>query len=291
MSDLRTLSKAANLGRILDENNCPVARMRLFSQGIQINNRIYAYETITGDKGCLSCGNCIDACPVVREKKRFLFVQNQRTSMALENIVGLECRRCYACIRACPQVEKPVKEFSFGYRRAEKFVHAYAATLIFLLAATGIFIFHYGAIVPGWQRLSVMGVHAFLGFFLLAAPILYFLLDRPHFVRALSSSFRFGREDLNWFSYLIVVVPVLGLTGLINLMGESVVGQTLVVSSNWIHALFAMITDALILIHLYFKILRHIFRNIREMGMYFQKKRSLHYPFSYDSKSGFLNLP
>jgi len=320
MSDLRTLSKAANLGRILDENNCPVARMRLFSQGIQINNRIYAYETITGDKGCLSCGNCIDACPVVREKKRFLFVQNQRTSMALENIVGLECRRCYACIRACPQVEKPVKEFSFGYRRAEKFVHAYAATLIFLLAATGIFIFHYGAIVPGWQRLSVMGVHAFLGFFLLAAPILYFLLDRPHFVRALSSSFRFGREDLNWlkefwrfikspqrkplpcwkefntyhkfwFSYLIVVVPVLGLTGLINFMGESVVGQTLVVSSNWIHALFAMITDALILIHLYFKILRHIFRNIREMGMYFQKKRSLHYPFSYDSKSGFLNLP
>ena len=313
MSGLHTLSNASNLGRILDDNNCPVARLRLFSQGIQANNRIYAYKTITGDKGCLACGNCIDACPVIREKKRFLFIQNQRTSMALENIVGHECRRCYACIRACPQVAKPVKEFSFGFRRAEKFIHAYTATLIFFLAVTGIFFFHFGMIVPGWQRLIVKGIHVFLGLFLLVSPLLYFLLDRPHFLRALKFSFQFSREDLYWlkefwhfikspqhkslpcwkefntyhkfwFVYLIVVVPVFGLTGIINLMGESVVGQFWSTFSESIHTIFAMVTDALILLHLYFKVLRHIFRDMREMGIFYKKERSLHYPFSYDSK-------
>lgn len=314
MSNWYTLSKATNLRRILDENNCPVARMRLFSQGVQTNNRIFAYETITGDKGCLACGNCIDACPVVREKKRFVFVQNQRTSMALENIVGPECRRCYACIRTCPQVTKTVKEFSFGFRRAERFVHHYTAVLIFLLATTGIFMFHYGVHIPVWQQQGLMLMHTFAGFSLLAAPLLYWLLDRSHFNRALTNSFRFGKEDLAWlrefrnfikrpqsnplpcwkefntyhkfwFTYLLLVVPLFGLTGVINLMGESIVGQTGATASYWIHSILAMITDALILLHIYFKILRHVFRDILDMSMYFQKKRSFYYPFSYDPKS------
>ena len=127
MKNWQSFFRSRNLERILDGNNCPVARMRLFSQGIQTNNRIFLYESITGDKGCLACGNCIDACPVVREKKRFVFTQNQRTSMALENIVNEECRRCYACVRACPQVSKPTKEFVMGFRRVEKFIHAFTA--------------------------------------------------------------------------------------------------------------------------------------------------------------------
>ncbi len=315
MSDLHTFSKATNLEKILDENNCPVARMRLFSQGVQINNRIFAYETITGDKGCLACGNCTDACPVVREKKRFVFVQNQRTSMALENIVGTECRRCYNCIRVCPQVTKTVKEFSLGFRRAERFVHHYTALLIFLLAATGIFSFHYAAHIPVWQQQGLTLIHALAGFFLLGAPLLYWLLDRTHFHRALANSFRFGKEDLAWlkgflnflkgprknplpcwkefntyhkfwFAYLLLVVPVLGLTGAINLMGESIVGQPGITISFWIHLSLALVTDLLILTHIYFKILRLIFRNITDMFTFFKKTRSFHYPFSYDPKSG-----
>lgn len=314
MSSWRNLSQMTNLGRILDENNCPVARMRLFSQGVQINNRVYAYETIAGDKGCLACGNCIDACPVVREKKRFVFVQNQRTSMALENIVGSECRRCYSCIRSCPQVAKTVKEFSIGFRRAEKFVHHYTAVLIFLLATTGIFMFHFGIHIPAWQQQGLTLMHVFAGFFLLAAPLLYWVLDRTHFKRALTNSFRFGKEDLAWlkdfgkfikrpqsnplpcwnefntyhkfwFTYLLLVVPLFGLTGAINLMGESIVGQAWAATSYWIHSLLAMLTDSLILIHIYFKILRSIFRNITDMGAYYRKEKSLYYSFSYDPKS------
>lgn len=315
MSNWRIFSKATNLGRILDENNCPVARMRLFSQGVQTNNRIFAYETITGDKGCLACGNCTDACPVVREKKRFVFVQNQRTSMALENIVGEECRRCYNCIRVCPQVTKGVKEFALGSRRAERFVHHYTALLIFLLAATGIFTFHYGTHVPVWQKQGLTVIHNFAGLFLLAAPLLYWVLDRTHFKRALSNSFRFGKEDLVWlkgflkflkgpqknplpcwkefntyhkfwFAYLLFVVPVLGLTGAINLTGERVVGQTWAIFSYWIHSSLALTTDLLVLTHIYFKILRFVFRDITDMFTFFKNTRTFHYPFSYDPKSG-----
>lgn len=313
MKSLLSLTKSKNLERILDENNCPVARMRLFSEGIQKNNRIVMYEPITGDKGCLTCGNCIDACPVVREKRRFVFTQNQRTSMSLENIVGDECRRCYACVKACPQVSKATKEFVLGFRRGEKFVHAYVATLIVSLAATGIFMFHFNEVIPVWQQVALKLVHAFAGFFLLLAPLLYFLLDRSHMKRALKKVFHFGPEDLAWLkdfgdylkspgrhplpswhefntyhkfwiAYLIVIIFVLGFTGICNLIGEAAVGSIILRTSLWVHAFFALITDLLVLIHIYFKLLRHIFRNVSDMSECFRKNKSLHYPFMYDSK-------
>ena len=104
------LTQSKVLSDILDENFSPVARMRLFSRGVQTNNRLSKFQPATADKGCLACGNCIDACPVVREKKHFEFLQNKRTSMSLETIVGEDCRRCYKCVKACPQVSKETKE-------------------------------------------------------------------------------------------------------------------------------------------------------------------------------------
>ncbi|OPX39327.1 MAG: hypothetical protein B1H11_03410, partial [Desulfobacteraceae bacterium 4484_190.1] len=89
---------------LLDQTECPVARMRLFSDGINQNTRLFTPEEVIGDRACIACGNCVDACPVVRDKYRFVFAQNQRTSMALENMVGVECRRCYKCVMVCPQV-------------------------------------------------------------------------------------------------------------------------------------------------------------------------------------------
>ena len=92
-NDMRPQGRLKDL--ILDLNQTPVARMRLFSDGINANTRLFLHDTAIGDRACLACGNCVDACPVVRDKQRFVFLQNQRTSMALENIVGTECRRCY----------------------------------------------------------------------------------------------------------------------------------------------------------------------------------------------------
>ncbi|MEJ2246785.1 MAG: 4Fe-4S dicluster domain-containing protein, partial [Acidobacteriota bacterium] len=167
MIQLYSLSKSKNLRHILDNNNCPVARLRLFSDGIATNNRIVEYEPITADRGCLACGNCVDACPVVREKRRFVFTGNQRTSMSLENIVGEECRRCYACIRSCPQVSKTTKEFAFGFRRGEKIVHAFTATLIFILATTGIFLYHYKEFVPQIHQTMISTLHVIAGIMLM----------------------------------------------------------------------------------------------------------------------------
>jgi cytochrome b subunit of formate dehydrogenase len=313
MERLRQLSRSTILEQILDGNNCPVARMRLFSQGVQTNNRIVNNESVTGDKGCLACGNCIDACPVVRDKQRFVFVQNQRTSMALENTVGDACRRCYACVRACPQVSKTTKEFVVGFRRGEKFVHAYAATLIFCLAASGIFLFHYAEFLPEWQQVLFRGGHTFAGFMLLLAPVLYWVLDRAHFKRALKKAFCFGTADRVWlknfytylrrpgrqplpawtefntyhkiwFVYLAVMLPLMGVTGIVNLAGEGGVGPVAAVDSYWVHTLFALTTDLLVLTHIYFKLLRQIFRDISDMGHSFKQNGGLQYSFLYDPR-------
>lgn len=314
MKALQQLSESENLKRILDENLCPVARMRLFSSGINTNNRILLNAPITGDKGCLACGNCIDACPVVREKERFVFTQNQRTSMALENIVGIECRRCYACVRACPQVSKDTKEFVLGFRRVEKFIHAYTAGMIFFLAASGIFLFHFDHFIPPWQRQLLIFSHAFVGFFLLLTPALYFALDRHHFMRLMRSVFVYGKADIKWLqqfktfllrpqknilpqwqefntyhkfwaSYLVIAIPILGITGVVQLTGETAIHPVVYGIMRWLHILCALMTDLLVILHLYFKLLRGIFRNAADMGASYQQRGDFHYPFLYDPKS------
>ena len=314
MIGINELSKSKNIERILDENNCPVARMRLFSEGIQTNNRILQYEPITSDKGCLACGNCIDNCPVVRDKLGYVFPQNLRSSMSLENIVNVECRRCYACVRACPQVSKTVKEYAIGFRRGEKITHVFTAALIFFLAATGIFMFHYQDIIPNWQRHVIKTAHSFAGILLLLSPLLYFLLDRSHLKRALNKVFRYSNEDIVWlknfwlylkepkrqplpawqefntyhkfwFAYLLIVVPLLGFTGIINFFGGVGAKTLLFGISLWVHSFFAFTTDILVITHIYFKFIRFFFRDISDVVKSTQKNKNLHFPFLYDPKS------
>jgi cytochrome b subunit of formate dehydrogenase len=309
MTSIQKLSKSQILNRLLDNALSPVARMRLFSDGIRTNNRIVEYEAITGDRGCLACGNCIDACPVVREKHRFIFLGNQRTSMALETIVGEECRRCFACVRSCPQVSKITKEYVVGFRRGEKIVHAAIATLIFCLAASGIFLYHYREVIPGWQQTTIGAFHVTAGILLLLMPLLYFILDPGHFKRALKNSFSFDGTDLTWlkrfgtylvkpgrnplpdwrefnpyhkfwFSYLTLMIPVLGLSGL----GTLLPGAGGHISAG-IHSFFALTVDLLILAHLYFKIIRRIFRDISDVANSYRREGHLHFPFKYDSSS------
>ena len=306
-----------NLIRILDENNSPVARTRLFSLWCskKKNNRIQNDTVVNGDRGCLACGNCIDSCPVVREKQRFVFLQNRRTSMSLENIVGDECRRCYQCVRACPQVSKSVKEYVSGFRRGEKITHVYVATLIFFMAATGIFMFHLKELLPDWQQFVLRWSHFIAGLLLVMSPLIYYLLDSAHMKRALKSVFRFDRDDLAWakafwlhiksprrtplpswkefntyhkfwFSYLLAIIPLMALTGTINLFTDSVsTDATLYWLSFWSHSLLAMMTDFLILTHLYFKLIRHIVRDMGDLAKCMRTRGNFNYPFLYDPRS------
>ncbi len=99
---------------ILDKKEPPVARFRLLSKGMEPYHRLYLTDAecdITGDKGCLACGNCIDSCPVLRKDPSRFEKTEQRTSFALEACVGEDCEQCYSCVLACPQVDTAYKDY------------------------------------------------------------------------------------------------------------------------------------------------------------------------------------
>jgi ferredoxin len=98
--------------RILDIKEPPVARCRLLSKGLEPYHRLSGIGLeAAGDQGCLACGNCIDACPVLRREPDRFDKTDQRTSMALEAIVGEDCEQCFSCILSCPQVDTDLKDY------------------------------------------------------------------------------------------------------------------------------------------------------------------------------------
>ena len=271
---------------VLDEVFCPVARMRLLSGGVNENTRLLAYQSVIGDKACLSCGNCVDACPVVTEKLGFIYLPNQRTSMALEHMVGLECRRCYRCIQSCPQVDKPMKEYAASYRRGEKIIHLLVAISIILLALSGMVLMHYRDILPPLEIFMLDSVHRIVGVILAILPILYFILDRRHFWRWLKKVFLWGKTDWLWIRMLIshikesgrnpmpykgefntgqkawyvfitLMIPLMTVTGLILLLGFMAAHTSFYANIKLLHMIIAFLTDIFLLLHIYVKYLRN----------------------------------
>jgi ferredoxin len=110
----------AVLHEILSTALPPVARCRLLSSGFSATHALEVSENLAGVKACLGCGNCIDVCPVLAREPGRKEKTEQRTSMALENIVGSDCDRCYACIMVCPQVDTTVKHYIVNRRMIEE---------------------------------------------------------------------------------------------------------------------------------------------------------------------------
>lgn len=307
---------------LLDETECPVARMRLFSEGISVNARLFVPDDIIGDMGCIACGNCVDACPVVKEEYRFVFVQNQRTSMALENMVGQECRRCYKCVVACPQVSKPIKEYASAFRRGEKIVHLLTAGIIISLAISGITLMHYSNFLPAQEISIIRWAHRILGVFLLLfMPVLYFVLDKRHLFRFLRKVSQWERTDWDWLKALVqhignskkypmpprvqfnpgqkawylyvvcVMLPVLGITGVIQWLGldYGYINASFLALIMLIHMVFALITDMLLFVHLYLKYLRNWAILSLDIIRAFLKGRHLSYALLYSSTATFQN--
>lgn len=107
------------LNKILNIHSPPVGRCRLLSSGFSPAHALNIAEDISGHKECLGCGNCIDACPFLFREPSRLEKTEQRTSMALESIVGEDCDLCYACILACPQVDTTIKNYVVNRRMVE----------------------------------------------------------------------------------------------------------------------------------------------------------------------------
>jgi ferredoxin len=97
----------------------PVARCRLLSSGFSPTHALEVSEDLAGVKACLGCGNCIDICPVLAREPKRREKTEQRTSMALENLVAEDCDRCYACVMACPQVDTTIKHYVVNRRMIE----------------------------------------------------------------------------------------------------------------------------------------------------------------------------
>ena len=109
----------AILNTVLNTKSPPVGRCRLLSSGFSPGHALNIAEDISGHKECLGCGNCIDICPFLFREPSRREKTEQRTSMALESIVGEDCDQCDACILVCPQVDTTIKNYVINRRMVE----------------------------------------------------------------------------------------------------------------------------------------------------------------------------
>ena len=107
------------LNEILNIHSPPVGRCRLLSSGFNPGHTLNISEDISGHKECIGCGNCIDICPFLFREPSRRQKTEQRTSMALESIVGEDCDQCDACILVCPQVDTTIKNYVVNRRMIE----------------------------------------------------------------------------------------------------------------------------------------------------------------------------
>ena len=107
------------LNEILNTKSPPVSRCRLLSSGFNPGHALDITEDISGHKECIGCGNCIDICPFLFREPSRRQKTEQRTSMALESIVGEDCDQCGACILVCPQVDTTIKNYVVSRRMVE----------------------------------------------------------------------------------------------------------------------------------------------------------------------------
>jgi len=279
---------------VLDTVHPPVARFRLMSLGMSPALRTESFQDVVGDKGCLSCGNCVDACPVMARQFGPIVIPNMRTSMALEHLVADQCQRCFACIRACPQTDRGLKEFALAYRRGEKITHALLASVFLTLSLSGIALFHFREAWPE-AVIRLLGlVHRIAGPALLLSLFVYFWLDRLHFGRRLRQIGTWGRDDLEWLGQwwravrtrgrvpfptfgethpgrkawqlcLGAALLVFAVTGVPLWVGEDVLGKTRIQAITWVHSRTAMAMDVWVAIHLVRVLVRPALQRLRRM--------------------------
>ncbi len=115
--DIKRIERILNI--VLDESRPPVGRCRLLSSGFAAYHSFQIDEDIEGFKGCLGCGNCIDACPLLAREPRRRDKTPQRTSFALEALVAEDCDRCDNCVLVCPQVDTTIKHYIVNTRMVE----------------------------------------------------------------------------------------------------------------------------------------------------------------------------
>ncbi|MDI6813710.1 MAG: 4Fe-4S dicluster domain-containing protein [Desulfitobacteriaceae bacterium] len=293
MPGLTTLPQNKDaLTEILDTGRSPVARFRLLSGGISPNHLLDHAEEIVGQKACLACGNCIDACPVVLREVDDVNLQIYRTSLHLETIVDDSCLRCYGCIKACPQVDRPLKLFAAKHRFTEKIVHWWMAIAYILTAGTGILLNHFRG---DWSNFFVLldsFSHKTGAVMWLLAPFLFYYFDRYHFQRTIHAISSLSNKDLAWWKarfrfwfgkgkrtfegeynpgqkvwYFVVLgtMLVLGTTGIIRWIWEDTLPKDTLSILIGIHVTAAYVMDISFIYHFGRKLLFRAVRRTRQI--------------------------
>jgi cytochrome b subunit of formate dehydrogenase len=99
---------------------------------------------------------------------------------------------------------------------------------------------------------------------------------------------QFNPAQKAWYLYAICILfPVLGITGIIQWLGldYNAVGASFLSFVILIHMIFALITDLLLLVHIYIKYLRNWAIVCFDIFKVFKEKRHLIYPLLYGSPS------
>jgi cytochrome b subunit of formate dehydrogenase len=269
------------LDELLDTVHPPVARLRILSAGMAPNHTLDAGRDIVGSEACLACGVCVDACPVIETAPReAVFV---RTSMLLEHVVGRTCLRCFRCVAACPQVSPPLKEYVRSFRSVERGVHWLALLSYLVLATTGIVVYHWAEKLPVDFHGLLGMLHRVCGVGLLLATVLFFALDGRHARMALRRSLSWSQDDRAWaggtwrwlislgkegsldrgafnpgqrlwYLYVPAAIAGLGVTGIIKWIGPDTLGRPVVASATSVHAAIALVTDVLLVLHVWLKV-------------------------------------
>jgi cytochrome b subunit of formate dehydrogenase len=275
------------LDGILDRVHPPVARCRVISNGLAPNHTLDISDDISGTRACLSCGNCVDACPVVADKPAgTMFV---RTSMLLEHVVAAECRRCYQCVAACPQVNRAMKDYVRAFRRVERASHWDLLVSYLILMGTGMLINHWGDGLPKDLRFAFGLAHRIFAVGLLLAPVLFLAFDRQHLRLAVRNALSWTRDDRSWFRdawawlrsfgregaltrgaynpaqrlwylYVPAALVIFAVTGTLKWIGADGVGKGTVETATLIHVTLAVVTDVLLVLHIYLKLVWPVLR-------------------------------
>jgi len=288
---LNTLSQNRDMiTSILDTAWSPVAKFRLLSSGVSPNHLLEGAENIVGQKACLACGNCVDACPVVLREQNRVGLQVHRTSLYLETVVEDSCLRCYSCVRMCPQVDPQLKLFAAKHRITEKIVHWWMAIGYFILAGTGISLNHFRNewLEPFPTIISIM--HKIGAVMWLLSPFLFYYFDRYHFKRTMKAVLSLGKKDAGWWKntmkflcgkgekpfqgeyntgqktwYCIVLgtMLVLGTTGIIRWFWEDTLAANTINVYIWIHIIAALVIDISFAYHFGRKLLSRAIKRAR----------------------------
>jgi cytochrome b subunit of formate dehydrogenase len=266
---------------LLDTAHPPVARFRIMSTGLAPNHTLDSSNDIAGSEACLACGSCVDACPVVASKlEGTMFV---RTSMLLEHVVAGSCRRCFRCVAACPQVTGELKDYARSFRAVERASHWLVLVSYLSLMTTGMLIHHWAQQLPSDLHRLLGGLHRACGVGLLLAPVLFFALDRHHWVMAIRRSLSWSADDGAWFRnawrwlasagkrgevqrgafnpgqriwylYVPLAIATFAITGAIKWMGPQIAGKGIVSAATAVHVAVAIVTDVLVLVHVWLKL-------------------------------------